>query len=74
MIGVLTLAGLLIMKNRNRLARIKILASDWEKDDGWMVVPLVVMATGLVMILATTLTSPLTEWDAFAIWGSRQRC
>jgi len=31
----------------NRLARIKILATDWEKGDGWMVVPLVVTLAGL---------------------------
>ena len=41
-IGFLTLAGLLVMKKKNRLARINILATDWEKGDGWMVVPRIV--------------------------------
>src|SRR5664280_313560 len=33
-IGVLTLASLGGMKKKHRLARIKILATDWEKGDG----------------------------------------
>jgi hypothetical protein len=66
-IGVLTLASLLVMKKKNRLAQIKILATDWEKGDGWIVVPLVVTLAGLAMIATGALSSPLVEWDAFAI-------
>ena len=72
-IGVLTLASLLVMKKKNRLARIKILANDWEKGDGWMIVPLAVTAAGLIMIAVVALSSPLTEWDAFAIWGFKAK-
>ena len=72
-IGVLTLASLLVMKKKNRLARIKILATDWEKGDGWIVVPLVVTMAGLAMIAVGALSSPLVEWDAFAIWGFKAK-
>jgi hypothetical protein len=72
-IGVLTLAGLLVMKKNHRLARIKILATDWEKGDGWVVVPLVVTAAALAMIAAAALSTPLVEWDAFAIWGFKAK-
>jgi hypothetical protein len=73
MIGFVTLASLVVMKKKNRLARIKTLAIDWEKGDGWMVVPLVVMLAGLVMIVIVALSSPLVEWDAFAIWGFKAK-
>jgi hypothetical protein len=72
-IGVLMLASLLVMKQKNRLARINILATDWEKGDVWMVVPLAVTVTGLVMIAVVALSSPLAEWDAFAIWGFKAK-
>jgi hypothetical protein len=72
-IGLLTLAGLLVMKKKKRLVRIKIVANDWEKGDGWMVFPLVVMVAGLVMIAGVALSSPLSEWDAFAIWGLKAK-
>ena len=72
-IGVLTLASLLVMKKKNRLAQIKILATDWEKGDGWIVVPLVVTLAGLAMIATGALSSPLVEWDAFAIWGFKAK-
>jgi hypothetical protein len=72
-IGVLTLASLLVMEKKNRLARVKVRATDWEKGDGWMVVPLFVTVAGLVMILVVALSSPLVEWDAFAIWGFKAK-
>ena len=72
-IGVLALASLLVMKKKNRLMQIKIVASDWEKGDGWMVAPLVVMMAGLAMVVAGAVSSPLTEWDAFAIWGFKAK-
>ncbi len=72
-IGVLTLAGLLFMKKHRRLARIKILSTDWEKGDMRSVAPLVVMLTGLVMIVVVAISSPLSEWDAFAIWGFKAK-
>ena len=72
-IGVLTLASLLVMKKKHRLARVKFLASDWEKGDGWVVVPLVVTAAALAMIAAGALSTPLVEWDAFAIWGFKAK-
>lgn len=72
-IGVLTLASLLVMGKKNRLARVKVRATDWEKGDGWMVVPLVVTVAGLVMIVVVALSSPLMEWDAFAIWGFKAK-
>jgi hypothetical protein len=73
MIGFLTLASLLVMKKKKRLMRIKIVANDWEKGDGWIVAPLVVMMAGLVMIVIVALSSPLVEWDAFAIWGFKAK-
>ena len=72
-VGLLTLAGLLVMKKKKRLMRITIVANDWEKGDGWMVAPLVVMLAGLVMIVVAALSSPLSEWDAFAIWGFKAK-
>jgi hypothetical protein len=72
-IAVLTLAGLLVMKKQNRLARINILATDWEKGDGWTVAPLFITLAGLVMIGVVALSSPLAEWDAFAIWGFKAK-
>jgi hypothetical protein len=72
-IGVLTLASLLVMKQKNRLARINILATDWEKGDGWAVALLFLTLAGLVMIVVLALSSPLTEWDAFAIWGFKAK-
>jgi len=72
-IGVLTLASLLVMKKKNQLARVKVRTTDWEKGDGWMVLPLVVTVAGLVMIVAVALSLPLVEWDAFAIWGFKAK-
>ena len=72
-IGVMTLASLLVMKKNHRLARIKILTTDWEKGDVWIVAPLVVTLAGLVMIVVVALSSPLMEWDAFAIWGFKAK-
>ena len=72
-ISVLTLASLVVMKKNNRLARIKILATDWEKGDLWIVAPLALTLAGLAMIVVVTLLSPLTEWDAFAIWGFKAK-
>jgi hypothetical protein len=72
-IGVMTLAGLLVMKLKNRLARINILATEWEKGDGGTAAPLVITLAGLVMITLVALSSPLTEWDAFAIWGFKAK-
>ena len=72
-IAVMTLAVLLVMKKKNRLARIKILASDWEKGDGWTVMPLAMILAGLTMIAVIALSSPLAEWDAFAIWGFKAK-
>src|ERR1700690_2311921 len=72
-VGVLTMACLLVMKQKNRRARINILATDWEKGDGWMVGPLVVTVAGLAMIAAGALSTPLVEWDAFAIWGFKAK-
>jgi hypothetical protein len=72
-IGGLALASLLVMGKMHRLARINILATDWEKGDGWMVVPLAVTVAGLVMIVVVGLSSPLSEWDTFAIWGFKAK-
>ncbi len=72
-IGILTLAGLLVLKKKNRLARIQILATGWEKSDGWTIVPLVVTVAGLVVIATAALSTPLVEWDAFAIWGIKAK-
>ena len=72
-IGVLTLASLLVMKKKQRLARINILAADWEKGDVWIVAPLAITLAGLVMIVVVALSSPLAEWDAFAIWGFKAK-
>ena len=72
-IGILTLASLLVMKKNHRLVRIKIPAIDWEKGDGWMIAPSLVMLMGLVMIITVALSSPLSEWDAFAIWGFKAK-
>jgi hypothetical protein len=72
-IGILTLASLLVMKKNHRLVRIKIPAIDWEKGDGWIIAPSLVMLMGLVMIVTVALSSPLSEWDAFAIWGFKAK-
>lgn len=72
-IACLTLAGLLAMAKKNRLGRIKIQTADWLKGDQWIVAPLVIIAAGLVMVLVVTLSSPLVEWDAFAIWGFKAK-
>lgn len=72
-IGILTLAMLLVMKKKNRLAPVTFLSTDWEKGDGWVVVPLVVMVAGLAMIATGALSTPLVEWDAFAIWGFKAK-
>ena len=72
-IGFLTLATLLVMKKKNRLVRIKILASDWENGDAWAPVPLGLTLAALAMIVAGAVSSPLTEWDAFAIWGFKAK-
>jgi hypothetical protein len=72
-VGVLTLACLLVMKQKNRLARINILATDWKNGDGWTVAPLIITAAALVMIVVVALLSPLSEWDAFAIWGFKAK-
>jgi len=72
-VGVLTMACWLVMKQKNRLARINILATDWKNSDWWMFVPLVITLAGLVTIVVVALSSPLTEWDAFAIWGFKAK-
>ncbi|MGP8218294.1 MAG: glycosyltransferase family 39 protein [Limisphaerales bacterium] len=72
-IGVLTLASLLVMKKMNRLARVRVWPADWEKGDGWIVVPMVVTMAGVAMIAVLALSSPLVEWDAFAIWGFKAK-
>ncbi|MGA2787599.1 MAG: glycosyltransferase family 39 protein [Verrucomicrobiota bacterium] len=72
-IGVLTLASLLVMKKKNRLMRINIPATDWTTGDVWIVAPLAVMVAVLVMITAGALSTPLVEWDAFAIWGFKAK-
>ncbi|MGB7746273.1 MAG: glycosyltransferase family 39 protein [Verrucomicrobiia bacterium] len=72
-IGFLALASLLVMKKTNRLARINIQATDWKKGDVWIVAPLAITLAGLVMIVVVALSSPLSEWDAFAIWGFKAK-
>jgi hypothetical protein len=72
-VGVLTMACLLVMKQKNRLARINILATEWKKGDGRTVAPVVITLAGLVMIVVVALSSSLTEWDAFAIWGFKAK-
>ncbi len=57
----------------NRLARINIQATDWKKGDVWIVAPLAITLAGLVMIVVVALSSPLSEWDAFAIWGFKAK-
>ena len=61
------------MKKKNRLARINIQATDWKKGDVWIVAPLAITLAGLVMIVVVALSSPLSEWDAFAIWGFKAK-
>ena len=39
----------------------------------WIVAPLVITLAGLVMIVVVALSSPLAEWDAFAIWGFKAK-
>jgi hypothetical protein len=72
-VGLLTLVGLAIMHKQHRLARIKILAAEWKKGDGWICVPLAVMLAAPMMMAVVVLSSPLTEWDAFAIWGFKAK-
>ncbi|MGA2280979.1 MAG: glycosyltransferase family 39 protein [Verrucomicrobiota bacterium] len=72
-IGVLTLACLLVMERKKRLAQVRVWPADWEKGDWWIVVPLVVTLAGLAMIAAGALSAPLVEWDAFAIWGFKAK-
>ena len=71
-IGVLALAGLLVLKKEHQLARIKTVASDLN-DGGWMVVPLALIVAGLATIVVGAVSSPLSEWDAFAIWGFKAK-
>ena len=72
-IGFLTPATLLVITKKNRLVRIRILASDWENGDKWVLAPLGLTLAALAIIVMGAVSSPLTEWDAFAIWGFKAK-
>jgi len=72
-IGLVALAGLLVLKMKSRLPRVEVRATDWEKGDGWMVLPLALTVMALAAIATGALSEPLVEWDAFAIWGFKAK-
>jgi hypothetical protein len=72
-IGGLTLASLLFMKTRNRLPQVVIWTARWEKSDGWMGLPLLVIALAATLMVTGALSMPLADWDAFAIWGFKAK-
>jgi hypothetical protein len=72
-IGISALAGLLVLKRKNRLARIRSVTADWKGGDWWAFVPLVAILAGFAMIAVNALSSPLREWDAYAIWGFKAK-
>jgi len=72
-IGAFALAGLLFLRKGNQLVRLKLRPADWEKGDGWMIVPLVVTLAALAMMAVGALSTPVSDWDAFAIWGFKAK-
>ena len=67
-IGGLALAVLLVMKSKNRLAQVEVWPAHWEKGDGWMILPLAVIVAAAALMMMGAISSPLMDWDAFAIW------
>jgi 4-amino-4-deoxy-L-arabinose transferase-like glycosyltransferase len=63
----------LIRKRGKWLLRARFWPADWENGEGWIVVPLVLMLAGLAMIAVGSLSVPLVNWDAFAIWGLKAK-
>ena len=72
-IGVLAAAGWVALKNKSRLLRIRLVANDLDEGDGWIVVPLAVILGMVTMMVVVAVSSPLSEWDAFSIWGLKAK-
>ena len=72
-IAGLTLAGLFALRNKGRLIRIKLLAEPWEKGDVWAMAPAALTLLALGVVLINAVSTPLQEWDAFAIWGLKAK-
>ena len=72
-IGVVTGAVLVVLKNKQRLPGIKLVANDLDEGDGWIVIPVGIIMAGMAVIVAGAVTSPLTEWDALAIWAFKAK-
>jgi hypothetical protein len=71
-IGFATLAGLLVLAKFRRLARLNV-SSVWEKRDCWCIVPCLIIFAVVLVIAAGSLSVPLVDWDAFAIWGFKAK-
>jgi hypothetical protein len=72
-LGGLTVAGLLVMKMKNRLIQVSFRATGDDKCNGWLVAPLMVMGAGLALMVGGALSTPLSEWDALATWGFKAK-
>ncbi len=72
-IGALAVAGLVALRKNNRLSRIHLVANDLDEGDGWIVVPLFLILGTAAMMVAGAVSSPLSEWDAFSIWGFKAK-
>jgi hypothetical protein len=72
-IGSLALIGLLVMGKTKRRVQVGFRPADWQKSEAWMLVPLTMTAAGLVIIAVVALSTPLSDWDAFAIWGFKAK-
>jgi hypothetical protein len=72
-IGLAALAALLFLKSKKRLAPARLLAGDWKKNDWWTAAPVSIILLALFMIVSNAVSTPLMEWDAFAIWGLKAK-
>jgi hypothetical protein len=72
-IACVALAGLFALKKKKRLVMVKACPGRWEKGDGWAAIPATLTLLALGVVLAGSLSTPLQEWDAFAIWGLKAK-
>jgi len=72
-IGGLAAAGLLVLRIQNQLTRIELRPAKWQPDDRWMFLPLAVIAAAVAIMVINAVSTPLSEWDAFAIWGFKAK-
>jgi hypothetical protein len=64
---------LLVLRQKTNRWPVRFRPNDREKGGKWIVVPLAAIVIWVAIISAGAVSTPLSDWDAFAIWGFKAK-